>query len=176
MQVAIALYRGFTALDAVGPYEVLRQMPHTNISFISNKAGPVLADSGVLSLYATCGYDEESQPDIVIVPGSSTHTETAMRDTELIEWLQRVHQTTTWTTSVCTGAMILGASGILCGRAATTHWTMQSALTDLGADSRTNHRIVRDGKLVTAAGVSAGIDFALWLAGEICGRERAEMI
>lgn len=176
MQIAIALYPGFTALDAVGPYEVLRQMPDAEVTFVSNRSGTVLTDSGVLSLYATCGYAEQDAPDIVLVPGSSTHTEIAMLDTELIEWLRHVHQTTTWTTSVCTGAMILGAAGILRGRAATTHWTMQSALADAGAESRPNDRVVRDGKVVTAAGVSAGIDFALWLAGEVCGRERAEMI
>ncbi|MBU8821078.1 DJ-1/PfpI family protein [Mycolicibacterium goodii] len=176
MQIAIALYPGFTALDALGPYEVLRQMPDTEVTFVSNRSGPVLADSGVLSLYATCDYHELSAPDIVIVPGSSTHTEIAMRDPELIEWLQRVHQQTTWTTSVCTGALILGAAGILRGHPATTHWTMQSALADVGAESRPNDRVVRDGKVVTAAGVSAGIDFALWLVAEVCGQERAEMI
>lgn len=176
MQIAIVLYPGFTALDAVGPYEVLRLMPEADVRFVSRYTGPVLADSGALSLLATSSFADIDEPDIVLVPGSSIATTDAMKDPELQKWLTKVHQTTTWTTSVCTGALILGAAGILQGLPATTHWTMQSQLADVGAESRPNNRIVHHGKVATAAGVSAGIDLALWLAGEIYGADQARMI
>jgi putative intracellular protease/amidase len=176
MQIAIVLYPGFTALDAVGPYEVLHLMPDADVRFVAHQTGPVLADSGALSLLATSTFAELDQPDIVLVPGSSIATTAAMNDQELQQWLTKVHETTTWTTSVCTGALVIGAAGILRGLPATTHWTAQSLLADVGAESRPKDRIVRNGKIVTAAGVSAGIDLALWLAGEIYGADRARMI
>lgn len=176
MQIAIVLYPGFTALDAVGPYEVLHLMPDADVRFVAHQTGPVLADSSALSLLATSTFADLDKPDIVLVPGSSVATTAAMNDPELQQWLMKVHETTTWTTSVCTGALVLGAAGILRGLPATTHWTVQSQLADVGAESRPNDRIVRDGKVATAAGVSSGIDLALWLAGEIYGADRARMI
>ncbi|MBY4383777.1 glutamine amidotransferase [Rhodococcus sp. 05-2256-B2] len=176
MQIAIVLYPGFTALDVVGPYEVLKLMPDAEVRFVAHEEGPVLADSGALSILATGTFADVERPDIVLVPGSSNSTTAAMEDPVLQEWLVKVHETTTWTTSVCTGALVIGAAGILRGLPATTHWTVQDQLADLGAESRPNDRIVRDGKVATAAGVSAGIDLALWLAGEICGEDRARMI
>ena len=122
MQIAIVLYPGLTALDAVGPYEVLRLLPDAEVRFVAAAAGPVVTDSGVLFLGATHSYAETPSPDLVLVPGSGPRTATAMADTELLDWLQQVHETTRWTTSVCTGAMILAAAGILDGlpaRAAT---------------------------------------------------------
>src|SRR2546421_851583 len=133
MQIAIVPYPGFTALDAVGPYEVLHLMPDAEVCFVGHEVGPVLADSGILSITATKSFDEITAPDIVLVPGSSIATEIAMNDPTLQQWLKQVHDTTTWTTSVCTGALVLGAAGILRGLPATTHWTMQSALADVGA-------------------------------------------
>jgi transcriptional regulator GlxA family with amidase domain len=112
----------------------------------------------------------------VLVPGSGPRTAKAMADTELLDWLRQVHQTTRWTTSVCTGAMILAAAGILDGLPATTHWMVQPGLAAMGAKAQRGQRIVPAGKVVTAAGVSAGLDLGLWLAGEIAGRERAETI
>jgi putative intracellular protease/amidase len=122
MQIAIVLYPGFTALDAVGPYEVLRLLPEAEVRFVGAAPGPVVADSGVLFLGVTHSYAETPEPDIVLVPGSGPRTATTMADRQLTGWLRRVHETTRWTTSVCTGAMILAAAGILDGLPATTHW------------------------------------------------------
>jgi transcriptional regulator GlxA family with amidase domain len=176
MQVAIVLYPGLTALDVVGPYEVLRLLPDAEVRLVAAEPGPVVTDSGVLFLGATNSYAETPSPDLVLVPGSGPRTATAMADTELLDWLRQVHQTTRWTTSVCTGAMVLAAAGLLDGLSATTHWMVQPALGAMGAKAQRGQRIVRAGKVVTAAGVSAGLDLGLWLAGEIAGRERAETI
>jgi transcriptional regulator GlxA family with amidase domain len=176
MQIAIVLYPGLTALDAVGPYEVLRLLPEAEVRFVGAAPGPVVTDSGVLFLGVTHSYAETPRPDLVLVPGSGPRTATAMADTELLDWLRQVHETTRWTTSVCTGAMILAAAGILDGLPATTHWMTQSGLAAMGAKPRRGERIVRAGKVVTAAGVSAGLDLGLWLAGELAGQERAETI
>jgi transcriptional regulator GlxA family with amidase domain len=176
MQVAIVLYPGLTVLDAVGPYEVLRLLPDAEIRFVGAKPDPVVSDSGVLVLGVTHTYEETPAPDIVLVPGSGPRTATAMADNRLTGWLRAVHETTTWTTSVCTGAMVLAAAGLLDATPATTHWAVQPALGAMGAKPQRGERIVRSGKIVTAAGVSAGIDLALWLAAEIAGREHAEMI
>lgn len=176
MQIAIVLYPGLTALDAIGPYEVLRLLPNADVRFVGAAPGPVVADSGVLFLGVTHSYAETPKPDIVLVPGSGLRTATMMTDPQLTGWLRQVHETTLWTTSVCTGAMILAAAGILDGLPATTHWSMQSGLAAMGARPQRGERIVHAGRTATAAGVSAGIDLALWLAGEIDGREQAETI
>ena len=130
----------------------------------------------MLFLGATHSYAETPSPDIVLVPGSGPRTATAMADTQLLDWLRQVHETTRWTTSVCTGAMILAAAGVLDGLPATTHWMVQSGLAAMGAKAQRGERVVRAGKVVTAAGVSSGIDLGLWLAGELAGQERAETI
>lgn len=174
MQIAIVLYQGMTALDAIGPYEVLRSMPDTEIRFVSYTPQAITTDSGVLILAATHSYEETPSPEIVLVPGGPTTT-TAMADKRLITWLKHVHQTTQLTLSVCSGALILGAAGILDGQPATTHWLAQSALKTFGAEPRKNERIVRSGKVVTAAGVSAGIDLALEIVKDLHGQERAEI-
>ncbi len=176
MQIAILLYPGVTALDAIGPYEVLRLIPGSELRFISREPGPIVADSGVLVLGATHSYEETPSPDIILVPGSEVNTATAMADPELLKWLNRAHQTSRLTLSVCSGALILAAAGILKGHPATTHWIAQSALPKFGAEPQPDKRIVKSGKIITAAGVSAGIDLALLVVGEICGRERAEII
>lgn len=176
MQIAIVLYPGMTTLDAIGPYEVLRFMPDSEVRFVSHKPGPIVTDSGVLVLGATHSYDETPAPDIVLVPGSEADTLTAMADGRLIQWLQQVHQTSHRTLSVCSGALILAAAGILEGHPATTHWIAQDMLPSFGAMPHPNRRIVKSGKIVTAAGVSAGIDLGLFIVGEICGQERAEII
>ncbi|MFE3190868.1 DJ-1/PfpI family protein [Nocardia sp. NPDC059240] len=174
-QIAIVLYPGLTALDVVGPYEVLRGIPDGEIRFVSNEVGPIVADSGVLALGATHTFAETPAPDLVLVGGSEAATTGAMANGELIEWLRAVHPKTQWTTSVCSGSLILAAADILRGHPATSHWAAQSGLAAFGAESRPHDRIVQSGKIVTAAGVSAGIDLGLWLVGEIAGREAAEM-
>jgi transcriptional regulator GlxA family with amidase domain len=176
MQIAIVLYPGLTALDALGPFEILRFIPESEVCFVSHSPGPVTTDSGVLVLEATHGFEAVPVPDIILVPGSSTDTLTAIADSRLIDWLKKVHQTTRLTLSVCSGALILGAAGILTGHPATTHWMVQEMLPEFGAEPRPDQRIVKAGKIYTAAGVSAGIDLGLQVMAEICGRERAEII
>ena len=174
-QVAILLYQGVTALDAAGPSEVLSRMPNTEVRFVAKEVGPVTTEGGALLLGAPYSLAETPSPDLVLVPGGTT-TPGQMVDDDVLEWLRKVHQVTTWTTSVCTGALILGAAGILKGLPATTHWYKTGVLKIMGASPQPDQRMVRSGKVVTAAGVSAGIDLALWLAGEISGRARAEAI
>ena len=175
MQIAIVLYPGLTTLDAVGPYEVLRFIPNCDLRFVSHAPGPIVTDSGILVLGATHSYDETPTPDIVLVPGSEANTTTAMADGRLLKWLNNAHQTSRYTLSVCSGALILAAAGILKGHPATTHWIAQDRLPAFGAKPQRDRRIVQSGKIVTAAGVSAGIDLALFVLGEVCGRERAEI-
>jgi transcriptional regulator GlxA family with amidase domain len=175
LQIAIVLYPGVTALDAVGPWEVLSRIPNAEIRFVGGEQGPVVTEGGALLLGITHTIAETRSPDIVLVPGGST-TPGQMVDDEVLDWLREVHRTTTWTTSVCTGALILGAAGILKGSPATTHWYKMGVLRIMGATPQPDQRIVRAGRIVTAAGVSAGIDLALWLAGEIAGRAQAEAI
>lgn len=174
MQIAFVLYPGLTALDLIGPYEVLRSLPGAEVRFVSNERGPVTADSEVLTLMATHSYADTPRPDLLLVPGSATNSVGILEDKELIDWVTEAHKTTTWTTSVCSGSLVLAKAGILAGLPATTHWMVQEGLRFLGAEPRPDERIVRAGKIVTAAGVSAGIDLGLWLVGEIAGRERAE--
>jgi transcriptional regulator GlxA family with amidase domain len=174
-QVAILLYPGVTALDAVGPWEVLSRMPDTEVRFVGKEVGPVITEGGVLLLGVTHTVAETPSPDLVLAPGGAT-TPSQMVDDEVLDWLRKVHDTTTWTASVCTGALILGSAGILKGLPATTHWYKMGVLKIMGAKPQPEERIVHSGKIVTAAGVSAGIDLALWLAREIVGRERAEAI
>jgi transcriptional regulator GlxA family with amidase domain len=174
-QIAILLYPGVTALDAVGPWEALSRMPATEVRFVGKEIGPVMTEGGVLLLGITHTMAETSSPDLVLIPGG-TSTPSQMVDDEVLDWLRGVHKTATWTTSVCTGALILGAAGILKGLPATTHWYKMGVLKIMGAKPRPEERIVQSGKIVTAAGVSAGIDLGLWLAGEIAGRKRAEAI
>ncbi|MEV6101399.1 DJ-1/PfpI family protein [Nocardia sp. NPDC051981] len=174
-QIAIVLYPGMTVLDAIGPYEVLRMIPDSELRFVSNEVGPIVSDSGVLALGATHTFAETPAPDLVLVGGSEAATTEAMANRELIDWLRAVHPSTQWTTSVCSGALILAAADILRGHPATTHWAAQSALAAFGAESRPHDRIVHSGKIVTAAGVSAGIDLGLWLVGRIAGEQVAQM-
>lgn len=164
-----------TGLDAVGPWEVLSRMPNTEVRFVGKELAPVGTEGGALLLGVTHTVEETPAPDLVLVPGGTT-TPGQMVDDEVLDWLRRVHQTTAWTTSVCTGALILGAAGILKGLPATTHWYKMGVLRIMGAKPQPDERIVRSGKVVTAAGVSAGIDLALWLVTEIHGRARAEAI
>ena len=175
LQIAILLYSGVSALDAVGPWEVLSYLPDVEIRFVGREVGPIVAEGGALLMATTHALSETLSPDIVLVPGGSD-TPRRMLDDDLLEWLRGVHRTTHWTTSVCTGSLILAAAGILKGVPATTHWARLGTLRIMGARPEPAQRVVRGGKVLTAAGVSAGIDLALWLAGEIAGRERAEAI
>jgi transcriptional regulator GlxA family with amidase domain len=172
-QIAFVLGPGFTALDVVGPYELLRLMPDTEVRFVSHEPGPVPTDSGVLSLVASHSFADTPSPDIVLVPAMLPDSP---RVDKIVDWLRQVHETTQWTTSVCGGAVLLAMAGILTGHPATTHWIAQPMLAEFGAEPQPDKRVVRSGKIVTAAGVSAGLDLALWLVGELHGPERAQVI
>jgi putative intracellular protease/amidase len=174
-QIAIVVYPGFTALDFIGPYEVLRNLPDAEIRFVWHEPGPITADSGVLLVGATHSFDETPSPDILLVPGGMTTFEHA-RDEKLLDWVRRADETSTWTTSVCSGSVILAAAGLLKDRRATSHWGVLPMLKPFGVEAVGDERIVHEGKFVTAAGVSAGIDLAMWLFGEICGEDKAKAV
>lgn len=167
MQIAILLFDRLTALDAVGPYEVLGRLPKADVRFVATEPGPKRTDLGSLALVADHSLDDVAAPDIVVVPGGPGEKD-ARRDERLLAWIRRVHETTQWTTSVCTGALILAEAGVLAGVPATTHWTAFDELALLGAEPIAE-RVVVEGKIVTAAGVSAGIDMALTLAAMVEG-------
>jgi len=174
-QIAIVAYPGFTALDMIGPYEVLRNLPHAEVRFVWHEAGPITADSGVLVIGATHSLAETPSPDVILVPGGPA-TPVHARDAKLLGWLRQAHQTASWTASVCSGSVILAAAGLLQDRRATSHWIALPALKAFGAIPVSDERIVHEGNVITSAGVSAGLDLALWLAGEIAGEGRAKAI
>lgn len=159
--VAIPLYPRFTALDAVGPYTVFAFAPGCTVTFVSAEPGPVADDQGTLALTAAASYAEVPRPDVIIVPGGVGTVE-ALSDQALLDWITQADRHTRWTTSVCSGSFLLGAAGLLTGRKATTHWGWLGQLAGFGAEP-VSERVVEDGKIVTAAGVSAGIDMALTL-------------
>ncbi|MGB9308771.1 MAG: DJ-1/PfpI family protein [Mycobacterium sp.] len=174
-QIAFVAYPGFTALDMIGPYEVLRNLPHAEVRFVWHEVGPIAADSGVLVIGATHSLAETPSPDVILVPGGPA-TPVHARDEKLLDWLRQAHQTASWTTSVCSGSVILAAAGLLKDRRATSHWVSLPMLKAFGATPVSDERIVHEGDVVTSAGVSAGLDLALWLAGEIGGEGRAKAI
>ncbi len=174
MNTAILLYDGFTALDAIGPYEVLSRLPGARVTFVAADAGPVRTDNRMLAIEADARLADVPAPDIVLVPGGPGEV-AARAGGPALDWLRAAHETSTWTTSVCTGSLILAAAGLLDGRRATGHWLAMDKLRELGADA-VAERFVFDGKLVTAAGVSAGIDMALALAARIAGDDVAQAI
>jgi transcriptional regulator GlxA family with amidase domain len=174
VDLAILLFDDVTPLDAIGPYEVLRRVPDLAVYFVAPVPGIKTADDGVLALVADRALGEVPTPDNVLVPGG--HGELALRDDErVLTWLRRAHETTRWTTSVCTGALVLAAAGLLRGMRATTHWTAMDELARLGA-TPVAERVVEDGKVMTAAGVSSGIDMALTLAARLAGDDVARGI
>jgi putative intracellular protease/amidase len=174
MQIAILLYDRFTVLDAIGPYQVLSGMPDAEVVFVAERPGPIRDEVGSLVLSAPAGLADVPRPDIVVVPGGPGQND-QMQDGPVHEWLRAADQTSTWTTSVCTGSLILAAAGLLAGRRATSHWTALDELGSLGVRP-VSERVVFDGKYVTAAGVSAGIDMGLTLAGRVAGDETAQAI
>jgi transcriptional regulator GlxA family with amidase domain len=175
MQIVIALFDRFTALDAVGPHQVLHHMSGAEVVFAAEQAGGVTDETRTLTLQAQASYADVPHPDIVVVPGGPGQSG-QMSPGPLRDWLVEADKTSTWTTSVCTGALILAAAGLLNGRKATTYWLAQDELGRLGAIPQPGERYVFDGKYVTAAGVSAGIDMALALAGRVVGDEGAQRI
>ena len=161
MRIAILIFDKLTALDAVGPYEVLARIPGAELTFVAKEAGPKRTDTGRLAITADATLEEITDPDIVLVGGGEGNRP-LLTDDEVLDWLRKAHETSRWTTSVCTGSLVLGAAGILDGLNATTHWAYLDRLAESGA-TPVKERWVEDGKVMTAAGVSAGIDMALHL-------------
>ena len=174
MRIALLLFDRLTALDAVGPYEVLSRLPGADLRLVAKEAGVKRTDTGALGLEADLALSELTDPDVVVVPGGAG-SRPLMSDAEVLDWVRSAHETSTWTTSVCTGSLVLGAAGLLDGKRATTHWAYLDRLRELGADP-VSERVVEDGKVITAAGVSAGIDMALGLAARIAGEQVAHAI
>jgi len=174
MQIAYLLYDRFTALDITGPHEVLNSVPGNESIFVAERAGPIRNESDTLSLVADASLAEVPNPDILVVPGGYG-TRALLEHEPLLGWIREVHEITTWTTSVCTGALLLAAAGLLDGVPATTHWLARDLLARLGAKP-VAERVVEHGKIVTAAGVSAGIDMALTLVQRINGDEVAQPV
>jgi putative intracellular protease/amidase len=174
LRIAIPIFDRLTALDAVGPYEVLSRLPGATVSFVAAEPGPKRTENGMLALTADESFAELTDPEVLVVPGG-IGTRALMHDEPTLAWLRGVHRSSQWTTSVCTGALLLAAAGILHGLEATTHWLSLDLLAEYGAIP-VSRRVVEEGKVITAAGVSAGIDMALTLAARIAGDEIAQAI
>jgi transcriptional regulator GlxA family with amidase domain len=174
MQIAYLLYDRFTALDITGPHDVLNSVPGNESVFVAERPGPIRNESDTLSLVADASLDEIQSADIVVVPGGFGNR-VLLEHEHLHDWIRTVHETTTWTTSVCTGSLLLAAAGLLDGVPATTHWLARDLLAELGAKPVPD-RVVQHGKIVTAAGVSSGIDMALRLVQQINGDEVAQAV
>jgi transcriptional regulator GlxA family with amidase domain len=174
MDIAIPIFDRLTALDAIGPYEVLSRLPGATVRFVAAETGPKRTETEMLAVLADYTLEEFPEPEVIVFPGGFG-TRALMQDEAILAWLRHAHETSQWTTSVCTGSLVLGAAGILDGLEATTHWMMLDQLAEVGA-TPVSRRVVHEGKVITAAGVSAGIDMALALASEIAGEEVARAI
>jgi transcriptional regulator GlxA family with amidase domain len=174
MQIAFVLYPKFTGLDIVGPFQTLADLPGVEAVFVAETKGPVVDHTGRLSIVATASFDEVTAPDVIVVPGGFGDRG-ATPDHPVARWIRAVHPTTTFTTSVCTGAIFLALAGVLDGVDATTHWAAYGRLRELGA-TPTEQRVVERGKVITAAGVSAGIDMGLTLASKLFDEESAKVV
>ncbi|HUS61507.1 MAG TPA: DJ-1/PfpI family protein [Acidimicrobiales bacterium] len=175
MDIVMLLFDGITALDAIGPYEVLSRIPGARMRFVAERPGVVTTDNGALRLVADEAIAEVGEAEVLVVPGGQG-SRALMYHEPVLSWIRDVDQTTSWTTSVCTGSLLLGGAGLLVGRRATTHWLAIDLLATTGAIVVDDERVVVDGKIVSAAGVSSGIDMTLWLTGEIAGHEAAQAI
>jgi transcriptional regulator GlxA family with amidase domain len=174
MKIAIPLFERVTALDAIGPYEVLDSLPGWDVTFVGEEKGPVRTESGTLGLIVDRTFDELPDPQVIVVPGGFG-TRAHLDGGPLLDWVKAAHETSDWTTSVCTGSLVLGAAGILDGLEATSHWMELETLKSYGA-TPTKRRVVEQGKVITAAGVSSGIDMALTLVARIAGDEVAKAV
>lgn len=174
MEIALLLYDGLAPLDAIGPFEVMRNVPGWEVRTVAKQAGAVRSEDGSLGLLADNALAEVTTPDLVLVPGGAGNRP-LMQDEELLDWLREVDRATRWTTSVCTGSLLLGAAGLLQGKRATTNWLVLDALREFGAEP-VGGRFVEDGKTITAAGVTAGIDMALHLVAREVGPEVAQAV
>ena len=174
MQIAFLIYEGLTALDIIGPYEVLNQIPSADVRFVAKQPGPIRVDSGAFSIGTDHKLADVPRPDVFVVPGGVAGTFAAAKDPEILEWVREAHAHSRYSTSVCTGSLILGAAGLLKDSNATTHWAAKAFLEQTGA-TYTEERVVVAGRIVTAAGVSAGIDMALYVTAELVGPDIAKL-
>ena len=174
MQIAILVFDKLTALDAIGPYEVLSRVPGVDLVFAGPQAGPVRTDTGKLGLNADVAIADIPEPEVFLIPGGEGNRP-LMKDDRVLDWVRHAHEHSSWTTSVCTGSLVLGAAGVLEGKRATSHWAYRDSLTEFGAEP-VAARFVEDGKVVTAAGVAAGIDMALMLVGRMFDENVAKAI
>jgi putative intracellular protease/amidase len=174
MQIAAVLFPRLTALDVVGPYEVLQRLPDATVTFVGHRRGEVRTENGFLGLTVDATFDEVTAPDVVVIPGG-IGTRALLDDATILGWVRAVHRTTRYTTSVCTGSLVLAAAGLLDGLTATTYWSALPYLEKLGAIP-TTQRVVEhlDQRIITAAGVSSGIDMALRLSELLFDRTAAE--
>jgi transcriptional regulator GlxA family with amidase domain len=174
MQIAILLFDGYTALDAIGPYDVLSRVPEAEVKWVAADPGLKSTENAApVKIEAPHSLADVPNPDIVVVPGG--YVEKVAKDERVLDWLRSAHETSRWTTSVCTGSIILGAAGLLDGKRAATHWAYRERLRDFGSEPALE-RVVHEGKIVTAAGVSSGIDMALELTAKEIGPEYAQAV
>jgi putative intracellular protease/amidase len=174
MDIAILIFDRLTALDAIGPYEVLQRLPGAEVKFVAAERGPVRTEQGMLGIVADYALSEVTSADVLLVPGG-IGTRPLVEHEPTLEWIRALDATSEWTTSVCTGSLLLGAAGLLQGKEATTHWRVLDLLSHFGA-TPVSERVVVQGKVITAAGVSSGIDMALQLAAFIAGEDIAQAI
>lgn len=174
MLIAVALFEQVTALDAIGPYEVLQRLPGAEVCFVGHRKGEVRTDNGFLGLTVDNTFDEVEDPDIVLVPGG-VGTRVLVHDDEILNWIRTTHETSQFTCSVCTGSLLLAAAGVLRGLRATTHFSARQLLAKYGAEP-SDDRVVQEGKVITAAGVSSGIDMALRLAEQLTDETTAKAL
>ena len=175
LEIAILLYEGMTALDAIGPYEVLSRLPDTTIKLVAMETGLITTDTRYLALNATSSLADVTSPDVILIPGGSAGTMKIAQEPSILEWLRTAHASSQWTTAVCTGVFLFGEAGLLAGIEATTHWASTADLAKYNAIYKPA-RFIQSGKIITAAGVSAGIDLALYLASKIRGDIIAQVI
>ncbi len=174
MQIAIPLFPRFTALDAIGPYEVLQRIPDFDITFVGHARGEVRSENGMLGITVDATFEEHPRPDVIVFPGG-VGTRPLVHDARVLDWVRSAHATTRYTTSVCTGSLVLAAAGLLNGLTATTYWACYAELEKLGARP-TPRRVVEhlEQRVITAAGVSSGIDMALRLVELLVDRTAAQ--
>ena len=173
MDIVIYIYNGMTMLDAIGPYELLRNVKGVNIKFVSKEKGEIAADSHFIHISSKHGIDEVSSADILLIPGSTIAFVREMKDQKVLDWIKKMDATTQRTVSVCTGSIILAATGLLTGKKATSHWKPICLLSQFGAPP-TRERLVDEGKYITAAGFSAGLDMAIYLIYQLKGEKAAK--
>ncbi|MFI2642095.1 DJ-1/PfpI family protein [Streptomyces sp. NPDC018610] len=174
MDMVIPLFDRFEPLDAIGPYEILAYLPGATVRFVTARPGLVQDVLGSLPVHVATGYADVERCDVLLIPGGGSF-QTMMDDADFLDWVRRIHAGTRFTTSVCTGSLVLGAAGLLNGLTATTHWDAAAQLESFGA-CYTAERVVRQGRVITSAGVSSGIDMALHLAALLTDELTAQAI